>query len=202
MLKIAGFLLISLAFGAVLAWAGMISHFPLGGLGAAALVAWAILARRRWEGLKAADGSDPGAPERMVWQRLAGTAMISAHLATVLLNPHIDLHVGQGNYLALDNWTLIVGVMVSAFVFRADRHERDERDDRIDARGTRWGYGILIALLVVLLLYMGFAPRPWQSALTHWILANALIALILVSFVARQCVQLSGYAQDRSWDRS
>ena len=198
MLKIAGFLLISLAFGAVLASAGMVSHVPMGWVGAAALVAWAVLARRRWEGLKAADGSDPGAPERMVWQRLAGTGMIVAHLATVLLNPRVDLHVGQGNYLALDNWTLIVGVMVSAFVFRADRHERDERDDRIDARGTRWGYGALIGLLVILLLYMGFAPRPLQTALTHWVLANLLIALILASFVVRQCVQLSGYTRDRS----
>ncbi len=196
-LKITGFLLTSLAVGALLALAGMVVHVPLGGLGAAALVAWAILARRRWERLKASDGSDPGAPERMVWQRLAGTAMVLAHLTTTLLNPAVDLHLGQGNYLAIDNWTLILGTLISAFVFRADRHERDERDDRIDARGTRWGYGVLIALLVALLLYMGFAPRTWQTALTHWLLANALIAVIMASFVARQCVQLIGYIRDR-----
>jgi len=196
-LKIIGFLVIALALGAGLAWLDIATGRAVGGIGALALVAWAILARRRWRALQDRDGSEPGAPERVVWQRFAGHALLCGHLGFTLLNPQYDLHVGSGNYLAIDNWTLILGLMLSALVFRADRNERDERDDRIDARATRWGYGALIGFLIVLLLYMGFAPRNMQTALTHFLLANLLIELIIASAVVRQAMQLFGYSRDR-----
>lgn len=197
MFKIVGFLCVALALGASLAWLDIVTGWAVGGIGALVLVAWAIWARRRWKALETFDGSEPGAPERVVWQRFAGYGALCGHLGFILLNPQHDLHVGSGNDLAIDNWTLILGLVLSAAVFRADRKERDERDDRIDARATRWGYGSLIGFLIVLLLYMGFAPRDLQTALTHFFLANLLIELIIASAVVRQAVQLAGYSRDR-----
>ncbi len=197
MLKIFGFLSVALALGAALGWLDIVSGLAVGAIGALALIAWAVVARRRWKALQDRDGSEPGAPERVVWQRFAGYGALCGQLGFALLNPHHDLHVGSGNYLAIDNWTLILGLMLSALVFRADRNERDERDDRIDARATRWGYGALIVFLLIVLTYMGFAPREMQTALTHFLLANLLIELIIASAVVRQAIQLVGYSRDR-----
>lgn len=195
-LKIVGFFVVAFALGATLAWASIVLRAPVGGIGAIALVGWAILARRRWHALRQRDGSEPGAPERVVWQRFSGCVAIWGHMVFSLLNPQYDLHVGSGNYLAIDNWTLILGVIIGAALFRGDGHIRDERDDRIDAVAMRWGYRSLIAILLIMLFYIGFRPGSDRSGIEDFFLANLIMSLIILSVVVRQGVQLFGYAHD------
>jgi hypothetical protein len=197
MTKILGFLIAALGLGAGLALFGVHVPLPVGSIGAGLLIAWAVLVRRRWDRQRAVDGGDPGAPERRVWQRLAGTSAIVGHLAVILLNPQVDLHFGSGNWLAIDGWCLFVGSYASAFVLRVNRRERDERDDQIDARATRMAYYALITLVVVLLMYLAYATRPMQAGLSKWVIANILFGFIFVSQIAGQVTQLIGYSRDR-----
>jgi hypothetical protein len=197
-LKIIGFLVSLTGFGAVIGWLGYHNGYPLGWLGALALVAWAVLARRHWQILYRINGSEPGAPERTAWQKLAGYALIFGHLAFGYVNPHIDLHVGSGNYLALDNWTLILGAVASAMVFKADSQERDERDERISAFATLWGYRSLIGLLIVLLTFIAFMPPHLRSIFDHFVIGNLMVGVIVLSLVVRQAVQLLLYTDDRA----
>ncbi len=195
-LKIICFLLISISFGAVIAWFGFGTGYALGWIGALALIVWAVLARRRWRILRERDGSEPGAPERLIWQRLAGYSLIFGHMTFSFMNPQIDLHVGSGNYLAIDNWTLTLGMVVSATFFRADRQERDERDDRISAHATLWGYHSLIGLLVMLLSFVGFMPPDLQQIFNHFNVGNLIVRAIVLSLIIRETVQLFLYARD------
>lgn len=197
MIRIFSFLIAALVLGAALALFGVHVWVPVGWIRAGLLVAWAIVARRRWDRQRALDGGDPGAPERRVWQRLAGTSAIVGHLAVILLNPQVDLHFGNGNWLAVDGWCLFLGSYISAFVLRVDRRERDERDDQIDARGTRIAYYALITLIVILLMYLAYATRPMQAGLTKWVIANILFGFIFASQIAGQVTQLIGYSRDR-----
>lgn len=196
MAKRTGFLAALLGFGALLAWITVNRGLSTGWIGAVALVAWAVLARRRWERLGASTGAEPGGPERVVWHRLAGTGILFGHLMVALLSPGVDLHVGGGNALAIDSWTILLAVGLSAVVFHGDARDRDERDLAIAARGVRAGYAALILLLIFLLLYLGFAPPDLRRLLTHWVLANLLSGLIIASVLVLNFVQLLGYAHD------
>lgn len=191
------FCLSALLLGSALALFGVHVPFPVGWIGAFALIGWAVVVRRRWEWRRMQDGGDPGAPERRIWQRLAGTGVLVGHLAVVLLHPHIDLHFGSGNWLAVDGWCLFLGSCAAALVLRINRRERDERDDRIDARGTSTAYHALIVLVLILLLWLAYAPPPMRSALTPWIIANILIGSLFASQLAGQCARLIDYARDR-----
>ncbi len=195
-LKVIGFLLTSFGIGAVIAWIGVGTGYPLGWIGALALIAWAFLARRRWQALYERGGSEPGAPERVTWQRLAGYSAIFGHMSFGFLNPQYDLHVGAGNYLAIDNWTLVLGMIASAVLFRADSQERDERDGRISAFATLWGFRSLIGLLVILSAFIGFLPSELQSVFNHFVLGNLIVGTIVLSLIARQAAQLFLYARD------
>lgn len=194
--KIFGFFVVTFLIGAGLASITVAISEPVGGIGALVLVGWAIFARQRWQMLRQLDGSEPGAPERVVWHRFAGFTVVWGHMVFGLFNPQYDLHVGSGNYLAVDNWTLILGVLISAWLFRGDGEERDERDDRIDAVATRWGYLSLIGLLLMTLSFIGFQPGGNEAGLNDFFIANLLMSLIILSAVVRQCAQLWGYACD------
>jgi hypothetical protein len=197
MSKLVGFLLVAISFGIGLAWLSIKTDYAWGWVGALVLIGWAVLARRRWRKLYELNGSEPGAPERVVWQRLTGYAAIFGHMLYSYINPHIDLHVGSGNYLAVDNWTLVGGVIISAMLFRADRQERDERSDRIFATGIVWGYRFLIGLLAIFSIFIGFLPSNLHAAFNHFVIGNMMIGIIFLSLVVVQAVQLFLYAGDR-----
>jgi hypothetical protein len=195
-LKVIGFFPVAIGLGTALAWGSAATGYACGWIGALVLISWAIMARRRWQALYERDGSEPGAPERIVWQRLAGYSAILGHMAFAFFNPQYDLHVGSGNYLAIDNWTLVVGMAASAMLFRADSKERDERGDRISAFATLWGYRSLIGLLVLLLTFIGFLPSDLQSTFNHFFVGNLLVGTIVLSLIIRQAVQLLLFADD------
>jgi hypothetical protein len=195
-LKPITFLAAGLVAGALLAIVSLAAHFPTGWIGAAALITWAVIARRRWTALEATNGLDPGAPERVLWLRLAGTALILGHLTTAILLAGNDLRVGQGNTLAVDSWTLVAAQMIAALLFRHDSKVQDERHAGIAARGVRVGYATFIAMLIPIIAWLAFAPRDARAMLSHFVIANALIALLLVSYAALIFVQLVDYARD------
>jgi len=190
------FLVAGLVMGAFLAILSLALHVPTGWIGAAALITWAFIARRRWTALEATNGLDPGAPERALWMRLAGTALVLGHLTTAILLAGNELRVGQGNTLAVDSWTLVAAQMIAALLFRRDSQENDERHAGIAARGVRVGYATLIAVLIPVIAWLAFTPPGARVMLSHFVLANTLIALLLVSYAVLLFVQLVDYASD------
>jgi hypothetical protein len=190
------FLLAGLAAGAALAALSLALKLPTGWVGALALIAWAILARRRWARLEETSGLEPGAPERILWLRLAGVALILGHLVAAILLVRDGLRLGSGNSLATDSWTMVAGHQIAAFLFRADFKGLDERHAPIAARGVRVGYGTLILLLIPLLAWLVVMPLALRSALTHFVLANVLIGLLCASYAGMLLDQLFAYGRD------
>ncbi|MFT3722722.1 MAG: hypothetical protein QM773_03965 [Hyphomonadaceae bacterium] len=195
-LKPAAFLLACLAVGAGLAVLSLAANVSTGWVGAIALAAWAFIARRRWMLIEATSGLEPGAPERILWLRTAGNALIVGHVAASVVLVGDALRLGNGNTLAIDSWTIALGQLAATFLFRRDEKERDERHAAIAARGIRTGYTALIVFLIVLLGWLAYAPPPERSALSHFVLANLMIVLILTSYGVMLLRQLIDYAID------
>ena len=194
--KPVAFLVIGLAAGALLAFASLSTGAPTGWIGGLALVAWAFIARRRWTRLETTNGLEPGAPERILWLRLAGASVILGHVVASILLVRDDLRLGNGNSLAIDSWTIVLALFIAALAFHRDRRERDERHDEIRAHGIRVGYAALMISVIVLALWLAYMPPPMRSALTHFVLANVLVALLWASYGAMLLVQLIDYARD------
>jgi hypothetical protein len=196
MIRIIAVLLLGLGLGALFTAPGIAWPVRPGWIGAAILVAAALAARAYWRRRRDRVGDEPGAPEREVWQGMAGAAMVAGQMVGGLAQPGLDLHVGQGNTLALDNWTILAGAVIGWFILRNREAERDERDRAIAAGGTRVGYVGLILMLVALSLFLGFAPGPYRPPLDDFALANILSALIVLSYLARQTARLVAYWRD------
>ena len=190
------FLVVGLVAGVLLAIASLAWHFSIGWIGALGLVGWALYARRRWTALENTTGLEPSAPERVVWMRLGGTALILGHLAASIVLVGNNLRVGYGNSLAADSWTMVLAYVVAALLFRRDTTEKDERHEAIAARGHRVGYATLSVLLPPLIGWLAFTPREWRVFFSDFVIANVLIALLLASYVALLFVQLVAYARD------
>lgn len=192
MSRIIGVLAISMAFGASLAWP--LFDWPIrpGWIGAAVLLLVAAAVRRHWNARGRAAGDDPGARERQSWHALAALGVLSGHMIAALLQ-QVDLHVGRGNTLALDNWTLLAAAAVGWFIVRAPRMVKDERDREMAARGAHVGHATLTVLLVCLLLTLGFSPPPVVERLQPFVLGNLLVVLILLAALAKHVTQLAGY---------
>jgi hypothetical protein len=190
------FLLAGLAVGAALALASLGLSVPTGWIGALALIGWAMLARRRWAKQEETSGLEPGAPERVLWLRQAGVAMILGHLSAAILLVWDGLRLGSGNSLATDVWTIVAAHQIAAFLFRGDFKARDERHAPIVAHGVRVGYATLVLTLVPLLCWLAFTPLPWRIRLTHFVLANVLIVLMFASHAAMLLAQQIAYARD------
>jgi hypothetical protein len=196
MFKPFAFLLACLAVGAGLVVISLAANLSTGWAGAIALAAWAFIARRRWREIEASSGLEPGAPERILWLRTAGNALILGHVVASVLLVGDDLRLGNGNTLAVDSWTIALGQCVATLLFRRDEKERDERHATIAARGVRAGYTALIVFLIVLLGWLAYAPPPQRAALSHFVLANLVLVLILASYGVMLLRQLIDYAID------
>lgn len=192
MIRIFGVLAISLAFGAFLAWPLFAWPVRPGWIGAAALLLVAAAVRRHWAERRLKAGDDPGARERQSWHAMAAFGVLAGHLIAALMQ-EVDLHVGRGNTLALDNWTLLAAAAIGWVIVRAPRMEKDERDREMAARGAHVGYAALTVLLIALLLTLGFAPPPVQDRLHPFVLGNVLVVLILLAALAKHVTQLIGY---------
>lgn len=192
MIRVLAVAALGMAFGAFLAWP--LFDWPLrpGWVGAVILLLVAVAVRRHWDGLRHRDGGEPGPRERCSWHALAALALVSGHLIAALAQG-VDLHVGRGNTLALDNWTLIAAAGIGWFIVRAERMEQDERDREMAARGVHVGYVTLTVLLIGLLMTLGFGPPEVVERLSPFALGNVLVVLILLASLARHGTQLVGY---------
>lgn len=185
-------LAISLAFGAFLAWPLFAWPVRPGWIGAAVLLVVSAVVRFHWDARRRATGDEPGARERQSWHAMAAFGVLCGHMMAALMQG-VDLHVGQGNTLALDNWTLLAAAAIGWGIVRAPRMEKDERDQEMEARGARVGHATLTALLIVLLLTLGFGPPSVLERLQPFVLGNVLVVLILLAALAKHATQLGGY---------
>ena len=192
-MKILIFAAIALLMGVYLAISAIHFDVSTGWAGALILLGWSIWARKKWSIQDDLEGSEPSVPEQIIWLRTLGVGILAGHLATILLHPQIDLHLGSSNSLAQDSWVLTGALVIAALLFRYHPRERDERFDIIAARGIRAGYTCLIISLSSLLLFLGFAPQAWQDPLTHWVLGNLLVALLLLAYFVQLIAQLFLY---------
>ncbi len=192
----------ALVFGLLLALLSLELNFPTGWIGALALVAWTAWSWRRWAELEKTTGLEPGAPERNVRFYAVGTALLFGHLIATLAYPDIDLHVGHGNYLAIDSWTMLAAMIGVSFVVSKAGTIRDERDETIIARGTKAGFVSLIAGLVVFSFIMGFLPPVQGKSLTLFMAGNIQIAIVVASLLIKYAVQLIEYAKDTNADNA
>ena len=200
MTKIVAVLVACLGFGAVLASWG--SGLPLrpGVVAATLLVGGALWMRRQWAHRHRVAGDDPSAAERNLWLYLAGTAMIVGYVLVVLMTPGSEVHRTTGDTGGYDSWLMLAGGAIAWFVLYERGAPRDERDQANAAYGDRVGYWALVLLLVVFLLALGFAPRDAMQRFTHWLIANALLWLIMLANLLQYVAQLARYARERSLD--
>lgn len=192
MIRIGSVLAISLAFGAFLAWPLFAWPVRPGWVGGGMLLLAAFAVRRHWQARRLTAGDDPGALERQSWHSMVAFGVLSGHLIAALLQ-NVDLHVGRGNTLALDNWTLLAAAAIGWIIVRPPRMEKDERDREMAARGAHVGHATLTALLIILSLTLGFAPPPVLERLSPFVLGNLLLVLIMLGGLAKHATQLVGY---------
>jgi len=190
------FLIIASSFGAVLALVSIFANFPTGWIGRLLLIACTVFARRKWSRLEDTTGLEPGPPERILRFYGSATAMLLGHMIVGLVHPDIDLHVGNGNSLAIDSWTMISAMILAGFLFRQDGKIKDERDAAISAKGTKIGYTTLIFELIILSFVLGFLPTRLMDSVTYFDLGNILIAGILLSILVKYASQLLSYDKD------
>lgn len=191
-------LLGSLGLGAVLAapvpWP-LPAGLPPGVIGAALLIAAAVVSKRVWD-RRGRGGLDvPGWREIGAWHAVIGWGVVCGQLAMALLRG-IDLHLGQGNTLAIDNWILGAAGIVAWLIIRPRDRTRDERDAQMANLGAHVGFWALTILLAAASLGMGFAPVVVQERLTPFVIGNILIVLILLGGLAYATAQLVGYWAD------
>lgn len=196
MIRSLTFLMIAASLGAVIAIISIYGSFATGWIGALLLIGSTLIARWRWSKQQDTTGLEPGPPERIIRFYSAATALLFGHLIVGLIHPGIDLHVGNGNSLAIDSWTMIAAMILTAFLFRRDSKIRDERDAVISAKGTKLGYAILITELIILSMILGFLPPHLMKEVSYFDLGNILIAGILFSILVKCASQLIGYAKD------
>lgn len=192
MIRIAIVVVASLAFGGLLAWTWASWPIAPGWVGAGLLIASAVLARRHWDRRRNDEGDEPGPYERLAWHTMVSMAVLASHLAASLATG-LDIHMGQGNTLATDNWTLILGAAIGWVLMRPRAMQRDERDREMAAYGAHAGFRTLVGLLIMLLLTLGFAPVAVTETLTPFVIGNLLVVVILLGVLAGCLTQLVGY---------
>lgn len=202
MWRIVGLLVLAFLFGALLANGAMSWPIRPGLVGLAAMLASAWAARRYWQGLRADDG--PGSPERALWHGLASYALLSGHLAAIIvrLGPAFDMHSLAGHAMAIDNWTLVFGAVLSYWIARDPEPRQDERDAAIAARGWRVGHITLLVCLLPLVLALGFAGDTLFGRFSQPMLAHLLILVVLLHCLAQHVAQLRLYWLEACAERS
>lgn len=178
-------------------FASNLIDWPLrpGYLAAALLVGVAWFQRWHWQKLQST-GRDPSISERRIWLYMAGTAMIAAYVIVVLATPGSEVHRRTGDTGGIDSWLMLFGGLIAYAIVYDAALVRDERDLAIAAIGNRVGYTALVVLLIVFLLMLGFAPRDWMQRFTHWLIANSLVSIIMLSCLAQYLAELTCYWRD------
>ncbi len=197
MLRIGSVLLLSLVAGGVLALLQGVLPVRPGYLGVALMLFSAMGVRRHWRRLDA--DSEPGSPERELWHCLATTALIAGHLVLSLwlAGPGMALHSVVVHAMAVDNWTLVLGAILSFRIARDPEPRSDERDAVLAARAIRVAYGTLIAELCLVIVTLGFGVQLGLPAFSLPLVAHVLIVCLMTASMVRCAVQLASYDSAR-----
>lgn len=196
MLKILSVCLAALAFGALLSLNSF--HLPIrpGFIAAILMIAAASWVKQYWKRRALLAGDEPNAAERSVWLWMVGTALITGFVIAVLFQPGSEVHTRTGGTGGYDSWLIFGGMLIAYYILRDPSLQRDERDIAISNFGTKAGYYALITLLLTFLLSLGFAPHENMQRFTHWLIANTLVTLIMLSCLVQYVAQLISYWQD------
>ncbi|KFN42572.1 hypothetical protein [Arenimonas oryziterrae] len=202
MLQILAVALLSILSGVLLSSGAMSWPIRPGLVGCAALLVSAWAARRYWQGLRVEDG--PGSPERALWHGLASFGLLFGHLSATVwtLGPVLEMHSLAGHAMALDNWTLVLGAVVSYAIARDPEPRHDERDAMIRAQGERVGHATLLLLLLPLILALGFGAHTMVGRANQPMLAHVLILIVMLRCLAQHIAQLRLYWLDTCAERS
>jgi hypothetical protein len=197
MLRIGLVLLLSLVAGSALVLLQGVLPVRPGYLGVALMLVSAMAVRRHWRNLDA--DSEPGSPERELWHCLATTALIAGHLVSSLwlAGPGMTLHSVAVHAMAIDNWTLVLGALLSFRIARDPEPRSDERDTLFAARSVRAAYATLIGELCMVILILGFGAELGLPVLSLPLVAHVLIVCLMVASMVRCAVQLAAYARAR-----
>lgn len=193
MIRILIVLSISLLAGILLASGAMSWPVRPGLIGLGAMLVSAWVTRRYWQSRQPEDG--PSSRERAQWHGVASYGLLTGHLATFMwrLGPALDMHSLTGHALALDNWTLVFGAIVSYWIARDPEPRSDERDALINTRGWRAGHIALLIMLLLLSLALAFGKHAVISRLNQPMLGQLLILLVLVDCLVQYVVRLRLY---------
>ena len=189
-----------LLLGVALASADTLLPVRPGLVAGPALVVAVLLARAYWAHRRRLAGDEPSPAERRLWLHLAGNALIVGFVVRVLAEPGSEVHRSTGDTGGIDSWLMVAGAAVAWWLLREPGDRHDERDREIAALGDRVGYWALVLLLLGFLLTLGFAPPGTLERFTHWLIANALLVLIMAGGVVQYTVQLARYARERRLD--
>jgi len=189
-------LFVALIVGIILALTSLQTSIPTGWIGGLTFVSWTVYSRKQWLRRRETDGLEPSAPERIIRFYAVGTALLFGHSITAITYPNIDIHVGSGNYLAIDSWSMIAFMLLASLIIRQDNKICDERGEVIIARGNKFGFITLIAILVIFSIIIGFLPPRLNTSLTPFMIGNMLIAIIVASLLIKYIIQLIEYEKD------
>lgn len=196
MLKILAVCFSSLAFGALLSLNSFYLPIRPGYIAAVLMIAVASWVKQYWRRRALIAGDEPNAAERNVWLWMVGTALITGFVVAVLFQPGSEVHTRTGDTGGYDSWLILGGMVIAYSILRDPNLQRDERDIAISNFGTRAGYCALITLIVGFLLSLGFAPHDLMQRFTHWLIANVLVTLIMLSCLVQYVAQLISYWLD------
>lgn len=196
MLKILGVCLAALAFGALLSFNSF--HLPIrpGFIAVILMIAAASWVKQYWKRRALVAGDEPNAAERNVWLWMTGTALITGFVISVLFQPGSEVHTRTGDTGGYDSWLILGGMLIAYTILRDPNLQRDERDIAISNFGIKAGYWALITLLAVFLFALAFAPHELMQRFTHWLIANVLVTLIMLSCLVQYVTQLVSYWMD------
>ncbi|MEJ7746799.1 MAG: hypothetical protein WKF61_08610 [Luteimonas sp.] len=102
--------------------------------------------------------------------------------------------VGRNLVLLLVAWTVLSSVLGSRF---KDEVQQDERDREIEKHASGWGRTALIVFVIGLALMLGFSPGIKLHWATHFMIANLLIAGVMVSCLFECAATVVHYWRDR-----
>ena len=164
-------------------------------VGVAMFIVFALMIRYRWLRLS---GVEEGSPERALWVSFVSRSVNGGFLLYTLydIGPNFIMHTPKIHVYGLATWILIAGGLLAAWIARDPDPRRDERDAIIAHLGQNIGYWSIFALLVVLILALGFGFSPWVRAATHAALAHVLILIVLLADLADLASRLWRYRQD------
>jgi len=108
----------------------------------------------------------------------------------------VEVEIWTVGTFLLYSFVIFAGMLIGYYILRDPSLQRDERDIAISNFGTKAGYYALITLLLTFLLSLGFAPHENMQRFTHWLIANSLVTLIMLSCLVQYVAQLISYWQD------